>query len=116
MTDHFKQKVRELFGEVCIDKVLMQKAGLLEKSIPAFVGEWIIDRHCEDGVFNDEAKTKIHRFIKKHLPSKDQKNIIRNRLSNGETIVVLDNFMVTVDLKKDRKKLIVYITYIITYM
>jgi len=98
-----ESKAKEIFGEVCVDKSLMDKSGLRERSIPSFVGEWIIDRYCKEGEFSEEVKNKIRSFIDKHLPSKDQKDIIKNRLSNGEAVVILDNFMVTVDLKRDRK-------------
>jgi len=103
MKNLFETKARNIFGEVCIDKSLMDKSGLRERSIPTFVGEWLIDRYCEAGDFNEEVEKKIRNFINKHLPSKDQKDVIKNRLSNGEAVVILDNFIVTIDLKKDRK-------------
>lgn len=105
MSAEFTEKAKKLFGEVCIDKSLCLKAGLVERSIPTFVGEWLVDRYCPDGKLTDENLQKIQKFVQDHLPTKDQKEEIKNKLSNGETPVLLDHFSVIVDLKTNTKKL-----------
>jgi len=52
-------KAKAIFGEVCIDKSLMDKSGLRERSIPTFVGEWLIDRYSEGSDFTEEVEGKI---------------------------------------------------------
>lgn len=91
------QKIRNVFEEVCIDKSLSQKLGF-ERNIPAYVGEWLIDRFAVEGKLNDDAKNKIKDFIDEHLPPKSQRDILKHRLLNGENLVILDEYSVFVDL------------------
>lgn len=102
------EKVLDVFGEVCIDKRLVAAAGIgteSSRSIPAFVAEWLVDRHCPGGVLDEDAKIKIHEFIWRHLPSKDQKNDIKYALRSGKSLVILDNYSVSVDLQTNRLRL-----------
>ena len=107
MEQKFAQKAKQLFGEVCIDKSLCSKAGLVERSIPTFVGEWLIDRYCPNGQLTKESLSEIRRFVQEHLPTKDQKEEIKNRLSNGETLILLDHFNVIIDLRTNTKRLMI---------
>jgi len=104
---HYTEKAKQLFGEVCIDKTLCLEAGLVARSIPTFVGEWLVDRFCPDGRLTPDVLLEIELFVREHLPTKDQKEEIKNRLSNGETLVLLDHFSVTVDLKTMTKRLLI---------
>jgi ATP-dependent Lon protease len=100
----YQEKAREVFEEVCIDKDLMQKAGF-ERNIPAFVGEWLIDMNCPGGNLDAEGRRKVKEFIDNHLPAKRHKNTLRNKLLNGEIVVILDDYSVHVDLETSRRKL-----------
>jgi ATP-dependent Lon protease len=102
--ERYEEKAKEVFGEVCIDKSLVQQMGF-ERSIPSYVAEWLIDRHAPGGALDQEARTKIKDFVNDHLPSKRQRELLRNRLVNGESIVILDDFSVTVDLNTGSRKL-----------
>ncbi len=99
----FEKIARDVFGEVCINKELFVQSGLLQRSIPTFVGEWIIDRFSEGNNLTDEARAKIDNFISEHLPKKDQKEAVKNRLANGEPLTILDRFTARVDLKRNLK-------------
>lgn len=102
--ERYQEKAREVFDEVCIDKSLMQKIGF-ERNIPSYVGEWLIDRYSPSGQLDDMARNRIKEFINDHLPSKSQREVLRNRLLNGESIVVLDDFSVSIDLRTGRRRL-----------
>ena len=102
--EKYQEKAREVFGEVCMNKSLVQQMGF-ERNIPSYVAEWLIDRHCPKGELDDQVKTKIKDFIDTHLPSKRQKELLRNRLLNGESFVILDDFGVSVDLETGKRKL-----------
>lgn len=95
----FENKAKSIFGEVCIDKGLFLDSGMLGRSIPTFVAEWILDRFCPDGDLTKDVQDNIYRFIQSHLPRKDQKEEIKHRLSQGEALTILDHFSVFVDLK-----------------
>src|ERR1035437_7161883 len=93
----FAVKAKSIFGEVCIDKGLFLDSGMMSRSIPTFVAEWILDRFCTDGVLTEKVQQTINHFIQEHLPRKDQKEEIKHRLSQGETLTILDQFSVSVD-------------------
>jgi len=102
--EKYQEKAKEVFGEVCIEKSLVQKMGF-ERNIPSYVAEWLIDRNAPKGKLNEEAKTKIKKFINNHLPSKRQRELLRNKLLNGESIVILDDFSVTINLGTGKRNL-----------
>ena len=98
-------KLKKCFGQVLINKNLVEKAGFGTRSIPAYVGEWIIDRFCEADNFDDEARSKIQRFIVDHLPDKKQRENMKNRLREGEKLVILDEYCISIDLNTNKSKL-----------
>ena len=48
-----QNKAKSIFGEVCIDKGLFLDSGMLSRSIPTFLAEWILDRFCPDSMNYD---------------------------------------------------------------
>lgn len=103
MQEAYEVKAKNTFGEVCINKSLFMRSGLLQRSIPTFVAEWILDRFCRDGNLDDETLNKIHQFIDIHLPRKDEKESVKNKLADGESLTLIDRFSVFVDLKWNQK-------------
>lgn len=101
MSASYEEKAQQLFGEVCISKGLVQEAGFGTRSIPAFVSEWIVTRNAPDGVLDQAAQERIRAFLNKHLPTRDQKEQLKNRLSGGETLTILDQYSIRVDLTKN---------------
>lgn len=101
MSASYEEKAQRLFGEVCISKGLVQQAGFGTRSIPAFVSEWIVTRNAPDGVLDAAAQERIRAFLNKHLPTRDQKEQLKNRLSSSETLTILDQYSVRVDLVKN---------------
>lgn len=100
----FEAKVKNIFGEACINKGLFLDSGLIARSIPTFVAEWILDRFTPDGVLTAEIQEKINQFISNHLPRKDQKESIKNRLAQGELLTILDHFVAYVDLRNNTRR------------
>jgi len=100
----FEIKAKEVFGEVCIHKGLFLDSGLMARSIPTFVGEWILDRFAPDGVLTDDVQHSINQFVSEHLPRKDQKEAIKNRLAEGEQLTILDYFSAYVDLANNTRR------------
>lgn len=101
----YELKAQERFGEVCVNKALVQKAGFGARSVPTFVSEWIVTRHTPEGVLDDEARQRIRNFLNRHLPTRDQKEQLKAQLQGGELLTVLDQFSVTVDLQKNELRL-----------
>ncbi len=99
MTLSYEEKAIKHYGEVCVNKGLVRQAGLGERSLPAYVSEWIVSRHAPNGVLDDTVRGNIREFLNKHLPSKDQKQRLKARLQQGEPLLVLDEYDVEVNLR-----------------
>jgi len=102
MNAELDQLIQRHFPDVCVDKRLSREVGVGERAIPAFVSDWLISRHSVDGRPDREA---IQAFLTRHLPDKQQVNILRNQLLNGERLTILDAYAVDVDLNRGRRVL-----------
>lgn len=101
--------IKDNFEEVAVDKGLVRRLNLEEQGIPTFVAEWLIEREKRKirSLDDEEISKNIQIFIKNHLPSKSQKQYVKNRLQNGERIKVLDKFGVKINLKKNEKEVVI---------
>lgn len=96
-----KEKVLSVFEDACIDKRLYSSSGLNEQSIPVFVGEWLIDRELKGGEWNDDIKEKVLDFVSKFIPKKNDVELLKSKLKNGENVTILEFISPKVDLKKN---------------
>jgi ATP-dependent Lon protease len=105
MTLAFEDKAAQYYGEVCVNKELARTANLGARSIPVYVSEWIVSRFAPTGELDDAAQQNIQAFINRHLPSKNEKEMLKARLQQGESLLVLDEFSVQVDLRTNDRLL-----------
>ncbi|MEN6520521.1 MAG: BREX system Lon protease-like protein BrxL [Armatimonadota bacterium] len=96
--ESFEQKSLENFGEVVIRKDLIRQAGFGARAIPTYVGEWILSDYLVDGGMTDAGRAEVSAFIGKYLPQKGQKNELKNKLVSMETVALLDDYSVAVNL------------------
>lgn len=101
----FEQIAYDYYGDVVINKELIHKAGFASRAIPTYVGEWILYNFLEDGELTDESRNKISAFISRYLPQKGQKEEVKNRLLNMESVKLLDDYSVAVNLKTGKRAL-----------
>jgi len=101
----YEIKARDYYGEVVINKGLMSQAGFGARSIPVYVGEWIIGQFIEGDSLSEDGRAEIIRLISQYLPQKADKNIILNRLREQEEVLILDDFRVTVNLAQNTHEL-----------
>jgi len=101
----FEQKALDYYGEVIINKHLIHAAGFGARAIPTYVGEWILSHFIEDGELTGSSRERIAAFLGKYLPSKGQKDEIKNRLLKMETVQLLDDFSISVNLKTGQRHL-----------
>jgi len=101
----FEQKAYDYYGDAVINKSLIQKAGFSSRAIPTYVGEWILYNFLEEGELTDESRQKISAFVGKYLPQKGQKEEVKNRLLNMETVRLLDDYSVAVNLATGKRTL-----------
>jgi ATP-dependent Lon protease len=97
----FEQKAIDYFGEIVINKSLIHQAGFGSRAIPIYVGEWIISNFISDGVtIDNESRSKIADFIQKYVPTKGQKESIKNKMLEHFEVKLLDNYSVYINLDK----------------
>jgi ATP-dependent Lon protease len=101
----FEEKALDVYGEVVINKNLVHKAGFTARSIPTYVGEWILFNFLDDGNLTEAARHQISNFINKFLPQKGQKEEVKNMLLNLEQVKLLDDYSVTINLKNGTRYL-----------
>ena len=66
--ESFEQKSYDFFGEVVINKNLINSAGFSARAIPTYVGEWILYYFLEDEKLTEKFQDKGYSFINKYLP------------------------------------------------
>ncbi|HEX9990487.1 MAG TPA: BREX system Lon protease-like protein BrxL [Chloroflexia bacterium] len=101
----FEDKALEHFAEVIINKSLIHEAGFGARAIPTYVGEWILSRYLEDGELTDESRGKVAQFIVRYLPAKGQKDTVKDALLRQETVKLLDDYSVAVNLRSGQRQL-----------
>ncbi len=103
--ESFEQKAYDFFGEVVINKNFINSAGFSARAIPTYVGEWILYNFLEDGELTEDSREKISAFVNKYLPQKGFKEEVKNKLLNMETVRLLDDYSVAVNLKNGTRTL-----------
>ncbi|MEH2338966.1 BREX system Lon protease-like protein BrxL [Nostoc sp.] len=84
-TTYNNDLVREVFGNLCIDKTRLPSSGLSSIGVPSFVAEWLLDKIVPgSGTLTSIEVEKINSFIKKAFPRKDDRNEIIFDLTQGE--------------------------------
>ena len=102
--DQLDEKISSLFSELVIDKALVRTLKIREKrTIPTVVEEWLISRYQVPGKSNADVYSEITDFMSKHLPAKTEKEKIKYRLQQNDSVVLLDRFDARIDIAKDRK-------------
>ncbi len=105
-SEELNEKIRTTFGDLVIDKALVRALKIRDKrTIPSFVEEWLISRFQRPDKSNADIYEDVTAFMSKHLPAKTEKERIKHQLQSGESLVLLDNFNVKVDLKNNKKVL-----------
>jgi len=102
-TAELDRKILDTFKEFAIDKGLITRLGLSrdDRHIPSYVMDWVVTFAASKvGSNTGRLRDAVVDFIKKHLPSKGEKETIKFRLSQGETLTILDALSVEVKLGK----------------
>jgi len=98
------RKIASTLGDLTIDKEQVRRLKIRDtRTITTFVEEWLVSRYDQPGREQGEIFCDISAFMSKHLPTKNEKETIKNRLLTGESVVLLDHFSVRIDLKKGKR-------------
>ncbi|MEH1851206.1 MAG: BREX system Lon protease-like protein BrxL [Nostoc sp.] len=96
--------VREVFGNLCIDKTRLPSSGLSSIGVPSFVAEWLLDKIVPgSGTLTSIELEKINSFIKKAFPRKDDRNEIIFGLTQGEIRKLIALMQVRIKLEQGGK-------------
>src|SRR5688572_21351757 len=96
-------KIREIFGEFAIDKGLVRRLGLSgdDRHVPTYVLDWIVTYKTKAAGSTTTLQHEVATFIQNHLPAKGDKERVKFRLSQNETITLLDAISVEVRLRDE---------------
>jgi ATP-dependent Lon protease len=93
-------KVREVFGDFAVDKELIRRLGVSgdDRHVPSYVMDWIVTYSSQGGSTTTTLQREVEQFVQKHLPAKGEKERVKFRLGQGETLTLLDAVSVEVKL------------------
>ncbi|MEH1913920.1 BREX system Lon protease-like protein BrxL [Nostoc sp.] len=101
VTTYNNDLVREVFGNLCIDKTRLPSSGLSSIGVPSFVAEWLLDKIVPgSGTLTSIELEKINSFIKKAFPRKDDRNEIIFDLTQGEIRKLIALMQVRIKLEQ----------------
>lgn len=98
------RKIVDLLGDLTIDKERVRNLRIRDaRTVTTFVEEWLVSRYERPDKTDDAVYQDITTFMSQHLPTKNEKEGLKNRIVNGESVVVLDRFGVRVDVTKGKR-------------
>ena len=98
-----KEKVREIFGPLSVDKRRLPSSGLTKLGVPSYVGEWILDEITPgEGELSPEELEAILAFADSMLPKKNEQGVYKHRLLTGEIVQLLAYMSVEIDITRTK--------------
>jgi ATP-dependent Lon protease len=95
------QKIKEVFGDLVIDKRRLPSSQLTKRSIPAYVAEWVLDEIVPGyGPITAGEMERVQQWADRFIPVPGDSNLVKNRLINGEIVKVLTPVEVEVRLTR----------------
>ncbi len=92
--------VREVFGNLCIDKTRLPSSRLTDIGVPSFVAEWLLDKIVSGtGTLTVTESEQVNSFVKKAFPRKDDRNEIIFDLTQGEVKKLIALLQVRIKLE-----------------
>jgi len=106
--ESFEQKALDSYGSLIINKSFARKAGFGSRAIPVYVREWIVAHYVGDSPdLTDDARARIAEFVRKYLPSKSERESVKNLLYEQNDVKLLDDYSVQVNLTKGDRYLLI---------
>lgn len=99
-------KIRDVFGNLAMDKRRLYASGLLKRGVPGYVAEWALDTiQPGEGPLSDAEVTKVQAWADRAIPRPNEQNLIRARLLAGEMVKVLTPVQVDVFLSRTQREI-----------
>lgn len=97
-------KISSIFGRLSMDKRRLPSSGLVKAGIPSYVAEWILEERVPgSGMLTNQEMELLHSFINKAIPGKNEKDLYKNRLLNGESVKLLSYMNVGIDINRKKR-------------
>lgn len=94
--------VRDVFGNLSIDKTRLPSSGLSAIGVPSFVAEWLLDKIVPgSGALTSQELETVNNFVKKAFPRKDDRNEIIFDLTQGEVRKLIALLQVRIKLEQN---------------
>lgn len=99
------ENIQSTFGELSIDKGLITRLGVSrdDRHVPSYVLDWIITYISKSHTSTSSIQRSVEDFIRSHLPAKGEKERVKHRLAQQETLTILDAISVRVVLGRETK-------------
>lgn len=92
-----EDKIREVFADMVVLKDPKRSEYFSKLSIPSYMRDWLVMKFSdEDGTIDYES---VRRYINRYIPSREDYEQFKFRMTNGETVQFLARVRVTVDIK-----------------
>ena len=92
-------KINKIFGEVTVNKGLALRHEVAR--LPRFISEYLISRFCTTYPNQEEAFSKISEVVSENFPEPKDKDRVFYKLKRLGIVRLMDEFKVSVDLKKN---------------
>jgi ATP-dependent Lon protease len=98
--------VTQVFASLSIDKKRLPSSGLTNLGVPSFVAEWLLDKIVPGmGVLDNSELEKINNFVQKAFPRKDDQEVIKFKLTQGEVYKLIALLQVRIKLDQNAKQI-----------
>jgi len=105
-TSYPSQLIHEIFGSLCIDKGRFNSSGLKNAGVPGFVAEWLLDKIIPNaGTLTANDLERVNAFVRKALPRKGDRNVLKFKLTQGEVLKIIALMQVEVRLDQSGKRI-----------
>lgn len=112
-TEALARKVREVFGDLAIDKRRLPESQLTRRNVPGYVAEWVLDSVVPgEGPLTPAEADKVQKWAERVIPGANDQNLIKNRLTTGEMVKILTHLQIEVILNRTRQESIGNLTLI----
>ena len=98
-----EHKVLRVFGDVAVDKGLALRREV--SRLPRFISEYLVSRYCSRYPSVEEAFTKLAEVVAEYFPEPKDKERVLHRLLQQGFVRLIDEFRVTVDLRRNTYRL-----------
>ena len=102
MNIELNKKVREIFGNLAMNKQRLPSSGLAKLGVPAYVAEWVLEEIVPgEGILSPQELENLSSFASQMIPRKNEENLYKFRLQSYETVSILAHVSVEIVINRN---------------